>query len=307
MLSKSIDSCLNQNYPYLEIIIVNDGSTNLDTEETLKNYKHKFSPKITVYKIENSGASLARKYGLERCNTDFIFFLDADDYIEENALGKLVKLQAQENSDVVVGQSNIVSDRGILGIKKFKFIEGDHSIIKSFLTGNLPITFWPNLYKRELFQDVTFYDFPITEDLVVNTQIFTKSNIKIALLDDVVYNYYRHSNSLTKSISQEKTNLGYAAYCKSLEIINERIDVSNLENEICVSKLNTLYALLILNSNLCKVLIKDIKKYRPEVIKSAIGKFTFFKKTLFSIVINQPFTLPFVLVALKSAKKIKSN
>lgn len=307
MLLRCIESCISQTFQNIEIIIINDGSKNSETIDTLKVIKNNFSSKINIYHIDNRGASLARKYGVENCNSDLIFFLDSDDYIENETIQVLQKKQIEENYDVVIGQFNVVSQNKVSEVKKFELISEKQNIIKSFLRGNIPITLWPNLYKKSLFQNVKFYDFPVGEDLVINSQIFTQPNLKISIINQIVYNYYRHEGSLTKNISQEQTRLGYMAFCKSLEIIRERIDCSNLKIEIFISKLNTLYAALVLNSNVCKEILFDLKKTENVIATKAFDNFTFQKKIIFLTIFKFPLTLPIVKFSIKIAKYFKSN
>ncbi|QQV03378.1 MULTISPECIES: glycosyltransferase family 2 protein [Chryseobacterium] len=307
LLSKSIDSCIHQTFPNIKIIIVNDGSTKSETIETLKFYSDNYSSQIIIYNINNRGASLARKHGVENCNSEFILFLDADDFIEKNAVERLINQQRLKNFDVVIGQFNIVSNNGIQVAKKFELISGNQSIIKSFLKGTIPITLWPNLYRTNLFNDIQFYDFPVGEDLVINAQIFTKKDLNIAILNHTIYSYHRHDDSLTKNITEEKTNLGYLAYQKSLQIIYDKIDTSNLKVEICINKLNTLYALIILNSNISKQLLLDIKKDDPNIVKLAIKEFILPKKAMFLMLLRTPILLPAFKFFISILKHFKSN
>jgi glycosyltransferase involved in cell wall biosynthesis len=307
LLSRCLASCLVQTFSDFEIVIVNDGSTNLETGQYLQRYQESHPTKIKLHHIKNCGASLARKFGVEQSESDFIFFLDADDFIQENALKLLISLQKKENFDVVVGQFNIVTENKTTEATNFQLLKGDLNIVKSFLTGKLPATLWPNLYKKNLFKDITFFDFLVGEDMVINSQIFTKPNLKVAILKEVVYNYYRHDASLTKSISQKKTKQGYLATLKSLKFIEANSDISKMSVEICINRLNTLYAAIILNSDVCKELLIDVKRYEKNTIKNAISTFPNAKQILFNTIIAMPFLLGCFKLGIKNIKFIKSN
>ncbi len=307
LIDKCINSCLEQSHQSIQIVVIDDGSTHKETVAALENYKNTYPTKINLYRIPNGGASLARKHGLEQCKTDFIFFLDADDYMENNCLDSLSDLQKEDNADVVIGQYNIISKNNIVPGTKFKLLAGTQSVVRSFLTGDLPGTLWPNLYKKELFENITFYNYSVGEDLVINSQIFTKENLKVAISTDVVYNYFRHDESLTKVVSEEKTNLGYLATWKNLEIIKSKTDSAGLQFEISINKLNTLYALLVLSSNKCEEMISKLKETNKNILKAAIHTFPIPKKFIFLIALNIPFSSHLLKFVIKLLRNFKSN
>ncbi len=94
-IEEAIDSCLNQTYPEIEIIVVNDGSTD-NTKDVLKSYLDKSVIKY-IYQ-ENSGLAAARNTGLRNATGEFIQFLDSDDMLEKTKLEKQVKYLRQNDS-----------------------------------------------------------------------------------------------------------------------------------------------------------------------------------------------------------------
>jgi glycosyltransferase involved in cell wall biosynthesis len=100
-LPKAIDSCLNQTYQNLEIIVVDDGSTD-HTREVVQGFKDKI---IYIYQ-DNQGVSAARNTGLELATGDFITFLDADDYLTEDSIQvRLDVLLKYDDIGYVIGES----------------------------------------------------------------------------------------------------------------------------------------------------------------------------------------------------------
>ena len=87
-IERAIVSCVNQTYSNIEIIVVDDGSTD-NTYEIAKKLS-KLDDRICVYRQKNSGVSVARNYGLDNCMSDYVIFLDSDDWIEENTIQRLV-------------------------------------------------------------------------------------------------------------------------------------------------------------------------------------------------------------------------
>lgn len=95
---RTLDSVFNQNYASLEVIVVNDGSTD-NTEQVVKSY----SDKIIYIAQKNSGVSVARNTGFQHSSGDFIQYLDADDLLTEDKISKQVKAIVDSRSDVAYG------------------------------------------------------------------------------------------------------------------------------------------------------------------------------------------------------------
>ena len=82
-IKKCIDSVINQTYKNLEIIIINDGSTD-NTFKILKEYKNKYGDKLVVIDQKNKGQAIARNNGIKKSTGKYITFLDADDYLKKD-------------------------------------------------------------------------------------------------------------------------------------------------------------------------------------------------------------------------------
>lgn len=98
-LRECVESVINQTYKNLEIILIDDGSTD-SSGEICDKYAEKDS-RISVVHQENGGLSVARNTGLINANGDYIYFLDSDDYIAPNTLEVLVSIAEKDNSDIV--------------------------------------------------------------------------------------------------------------------------------------------------------------------------------------------------------------
>ena len=107
-VSNCIDSVIKQSYSNLEIIIVNDGST--DNSADICRRKANLDSRILYLEKENGGLSTARNYGLKFATGDFIYFLDSDDYLVINAIESLVSEQEKENADIVSSAFMMVDD-----------------------------------------------------------------------------------------------------------------------------------------------------------------------------------------------------
>ena len=112
---ETLESVLNQTLEDFEIIIVNDGSTD-NTLEILNDYASNYD-KITVIDQENSGPAMARNRGLDIAKGDFIFFFDADDILELDALEEMYNAAVKRNADLVIAKYDIFNQFKTIHIK----------------------------------------------------------------------------------------------------------------------------------------------------------------------------------------------
>lgn len=101
-IDQAVESILNQSYKNFEIIIINDGSTDKDTNSLLKDYE---KPNTKVYHTKNQGLASTRNYGFELSTGDFIQFLDADDFLDEKKFEEHIK-EFKEDSSLGVSYTN---------------------------------------------------------------------------------------------------------------------------------------------------------------------------------------------------------
>lgn len=109
-LEKCIDSCVKQTLDDIEIIIINDGSTD-GSLEIAEEYASKYD-NVRVKSIENSGLSIARNTGLELATGKYVYFLDSDDWIDENCLEECYKLSERNILDVVTFDAKKICEEG---------------------------------------------------------------------------------------------------------------------------------------------------------------------------------------------------
>lgn len=194
-LRRCIDSILGQTLQDMEIVLVDDGSTD-DSGVLCDEYAEKYQ-NIKVYHKQNEGASQARKYGLSKAQGEYVTFVDSDDIVEDDYLERLYnamkqygtkiaacdQIKHQEGTDVIVDKSGEVMllDNQAIHNRFFKY---------QFWG------FWGKIYHRSVFDDIYFPQYTINEDYVVMAQLFDRYK-QMAYVPMGLYHYMTHGESLS--------------------------------------------------------------------------------------------------------------
>ena len=201
ILPQCLKSVINQSHKNLEIILVDDGST--DSSGKICDEYQKKDNRIMVIHKKNEGVSNARNDALDIATGVYIYFIDSDDYIESTCIEKLVKKIVEENADLVMSDFNYVDEKSkeLEDTKKFYVRKNSESITGKIALYNINWYLWYNvwgkLYKKELFQTVRFpKDKRISEDHYVLTRVTALAN-KIAFVNEVLYHYVQQESSIT--------------------------------------------------------------------------------------------------------------
>lgn len=228
-ISQSVNCCLRQTYSNLEIIIVNDGSTD-DTLEKLKKFESN-DDRILIINKDNGGLVDARKSAIEIVKGEYVFFLDCDDIIENCAIEKLVNCSNIANVDIVIGNVHVVSSSNKtieISQQKFSFGIDRNGIICSYLTKEIKPSLCFRLIRTSLLKKInTDSRFTIGEDFISNMLILEKSDVVVDLIDDVIYHYIQYSGSMVNRQSESVANARMiyikwvSDYVNSLDVIND--------------------------------------------------------------------------------------
>jgi len=206
-LSKCIESLIGQTYNNLEIIIINDGSTD-NSENIVKNYLER-DYRIKYFKKENGGLSDARNYGVLKATGDYICFVDSDDYIDRELFEKLSKYFNQEY-DLIKYKAIKVDEEG----KEIEKINGPIFTNKNgqeaFEILRLDDVYleaaWLYLFKTQFYKDNKFEFLENTyhEDFGLIPLILLKAN-KVASTNIYGYYYVQSEESITRNTPYEQT------------------------------------------------------------------------------------------------------
>ena len=206
-LPKCMDSLLKQSYHKLEIILVDDGSTD-GTPEICDSYAAK-SDKITVIHKENGGPSAARNSGLEVARGDYIGYVDGDDFIEPDmykdmlqaCLGSGAQIAICAYREIGEGSRELISTGNVIELSRQEALEWYISGHEQY---HIYHSVWSKLFARELLFDITFEEGRKSEDIMYTTKALVKAS-KCVFLDTQYYNYVLdRQGSIMNSKLQER-------------------------------------------------------------------------------------------------------
>lgn len=222
-LEKYIENCLNsiigQTYRNIEIICVDDGSTDLSAEIVKRIAST--DDRIKYFRQENSGVSAARNHALEKANGEYIMFVDGDDYLHPQAVDIFVGCAAKTKADVVCSDYKRTkkTDEVFKPIEKTDCAEADFSEIFLAKRGlQLGETVWGKLIKRELCADIRFNeDLHYSEDTLFTVEVF-KNVSSVCMLNHELYYYLARSDSAVSSDYNLKRLTTLTAYDRMCEL-----------------------------------------------------------------------------------------
>lgn len=197
-LSRAIESILNQSFSNLELLLVNDGSTD-SSKEICEKFALK-DKRISIINKKNGGLSSARNEGLKNTKGDFITFIDSDDYLELDTYQLFYEKKLQEKIDLYVfNVCRIRNNKEEILNSIEKRIEGSEEIIKNFfMYKGIDFYAWNKIYKKELFDGLIYPENTLYEDIVTSYNIGKRAN-NAYVTDKVGYYYIDNPESIVNS------------------------------------------------------------------------------------------------------------
>jgi len=196
-LHRCVDSIIDQTYKEIEIILIDDGST--DNSGRICDRFALKDNRVEVFHTENNGSSVARNIGIENSNGEFIFFVDSDDYIESNALQLLI--DNQDGVDLIIGDFRRMKDRDVKMenntsshnklLDRQYIIDYARSYLKNTSKFELFAHCWGRLFRSSIIKDnKLFFDANLyTFEGVAFLFSYLKYVEKVFFLDRPIYNY----------------------------------------------------------------------------------------------------------------------
>lgn len=200
-LDKCVTSIIYQTYRNLEIILVDDGST--DDSPQKCDYYASTDFRVKVIHKKNGGVSSARNAGLDACTGEYINFVDSDDWIEPEMIQSLYKACFQNGVLLsVCGRYVHFKKNGLSQIDKCpianKIIDSRSFVAQMLIGNNYDCSACDKLYHKSLWENIQFPEGRIYEDVAIMYKVVLSSS-HVATQSKPLYNYFRHADSITTS------------------------------------------------------------------------------------------------------------
>lgn len=264
VVSKCLESLIKQTYQNIDIIIVNDGSTD-NSLKICNDFTGKDS-RIKIYSKDNGGLSSARNYGISKSNGEYITFVDSDDYVGDTYIETLYSLLVDNNSDIsMVGIAQVNQNGNIIDqhtpLKKDRF-ESNNVFKKALYKNGFHYTMaQAKLFKKELINKNSFRVGAIHEDDFLSNKIYQNDYI-VATTDEQLYYYVKNESGIMSNLN--KTQKLYA-----VDFLLERLDINNkLKLNIGKELKKSIYGRL-----LHSIKFRGINGLEKQEIKSRITSF----------------------------------
>jgi len=305
-LKECLESVLRQTYSDIDIILINDGSTD-SSLKICKEFQTK-DKRISIYNQENKGLAEVRNKGIELCKTEYFVFVDSDDILEPNFIEQLVLYKNRYQSDIIVAsvyrkkKEKLENWRG-----KIKEYTGEEIIKKIISEKNFYTSACGKLLKKDLFKNIKFPSGRIYEDLSTMYKVYLVTQKKIIIIGEKLY-FYRIREG---SILNTKFYLQKMDIFKAIEEMKENLNFKYL-NELNTLEIESILSFLIsiaINdlpyANITNIFKQKLKKNFKNILFNY--KINFFKKCLITLyLINDNITIK-ILKFFKKIRDVKKN
>ncbi len=261
-IGKCIDSLIKQKYDNLEIILIDDGSSD-NSGEICDKYAKK-DKRIKVIHKKNSGQADSRNIGISKASGKYIGFVDSDDYIDKDYYNRLYKTLVKNNADVVTCKyQNVYNDdyrKEEIGNNIRETILDNQEALKELLLSQIDNYVWNKLYKREIWENIKFPIGKKMEDLGIMYLVIKEAK-RIVITDYVGYYYRIRPNSTM-------TNLNLQLILNTREMVNKRYnDLQTNNNILDELNVNRLVFIKYYYEDLGKIgELKELRKFDDEYL-----------------------------------------
>ena len=201
-LSECVESVLSQQNVSVEILLIDDGSTdgsNLMCDDFEQRYSN-----IIVFHTENHGVSHARNIGLDHAKGEYITFVDADDMLLPGALEQLLKMLEDHNADIAVGREQVsnLSDPSFPNAEELW--QGKEGLVNSIMDHPATYSVWGKLYRASLLENIRFEEGKAVHEDSFFIFMCMTAQPKVIVRDIPVIEYRVSENSASRSAFSEK-------------------------------------------------------------------------------------------------------
>lgn len=201
-VGRCLESILSQDYRNIEIIVVDDGSTDGSTD-ICKAYANRDS-RVVLIRQSNGGLSAARNTALDRATGEYVAFVDGDDYIDHDMLDEYVMyLTSSPDAIAVSGFKYVYDDDDTIYavMEKYRILNTEDALEKLYADESVFRNFmWNKIYKRSLFNNIRFPEGQVYEDISVQYKLF-ESTSNIVVCPFCSYNYVQRKKGISRQYS----------------------------------------------------------------------------------------------------------
>ncbi|WP_346733058.1 glycosyltransferase family 2 protein [Stutzerimonas stutzeri] len=254
-LASCLDSICGQTYKSLEIIVIDDGSTD-HSLDICRQYSE-MDNRICVYSKKNGGVASARSTGLSKANGEYVIHADPDDQLPLNAIETLVKGICAHRADICIGNYLVkYPNKEIL--KRVKKSQNAQVFLSDLVLNHVHGALWNKLIRRDLCQGIDFVPgVDLMEDKVyISRLLINNIRASICYVDEVVYIYYQRSGSYVNAL-----NYRYVAAFENANAIILKLVAPVLGGEVMRSAANKLRVICMMESPLA-----DLKRLKEDVL-----------------------------------------
>ena len=247
-VEKCIKSIMNQTYSELEVIVIDDKSTDGTYEVLLKlkkEYKDRF---ILLQNEKNNGLAYTRNFGVKKATGKYIGFIDSDDYVAPDYYKVLAEKILNDKSDLVVNDIQLVDESGnnIGNVVKSCILDEVSKV--SIIDNGLAASACNKLLRKDLLLKYPFLEGKINEDVASIIPIIVHSD-KISYTDKAVYNYVQRHNSIQNSKFSEKRFDMFDSIKVCLDRISDDSNYETYRDIILLHQLLEIYIYILIEIN----------------------------------------------------------
>ena len=230
-LAKCLDSLVNQTLEQIEIIVVNDGSTD-DSDKIIQKYAQEFPDKIKAFNKENGGLSDARNFGIDHATGDYLGFVDSDDYVTETMFEELLNLALKYEAEMVICNIQKVNEHGKVTQKLTQIPNMPEKInLETHFSVFSDLSYFAcnKLFKKELFAEKRFKKGVHFEDIQLIPQLLLECKT-LAQTQNFHYQYLERTDSISKTHTEKGLDILKAV--KDVEVFFKKSQYSNKLKEL---------------------------------------------------------------------------
>ncbi|KPE51293.1 glycosyltransferase family 2 protein [Chryseobacterium indologenes] len=230
-LAKCLDSLVSQTLQDIEVLAVNDGSTDR-SEQIIQEYAQKFPGKIKAFTKENGGLSDARNFGIEKASGEYLGFVDSDDYVRETMFEEMLQLAEKHDAKMVICNIQKVDQNGNVTQKLTQLPDMPEKImLEDYFSVFSDLSYFAcnKLFKKELFEHKRFKKGVHFEDIQLIPQLLLECRT-LAQTQHFHYQYLERTDSITKTHTEKGLDILKAV--KDVELVFEKSGYSYKRKEL---------------------------------------------------------------------------